>query len=100
VLHWLEQIWREQLEDFIERAKVFSYVDAAGEERIVRRKYTKPELLAKAADRDCPDTGTSRRFNREKHEALEQMRQGDRDAWASAEHRLGDRYRELPERDG
>jgi hypothetical protein len=49
---------------------------------------------------DCPDTGTSRRFKREKHEALEQMRQGDRDAWASAEHRLGDRYRELPERDG
>jgi hypothetical protein len=41
------------------------------------------------------DTATNCRFKRPSREALDQMRQADRDAWSASEHRLGDRDREL-----
>jgi len=44
---------------------------------------------------DPDDTAPNGRFKRDNREALEQMRQADRDAWASVEHRLGDRDGQL-----
>jgi hypothetical protein len=46
------------------------------------------------------DTATNCRFKRPSREALDQMRQADRDAWSASEHRLGDRDRELWESNG
>jgi hypothetical protein len=43
------------------------------------------------------DTAMSGRFKRDNAEVLDQMRDGDRDAWNSVERRLGERDRELRE---
>jgi hypothetical protein len=41
---------------------VISYLDAAGEDSTVRRKYAMPERLAKAANGDRGDTAFNGRF--------------------------------------
>ena len=43
------------------------------------------------------DTAINGRFERDNREALEQLRQSNRDAWSASEHRVGDRDRELRE---
>jgi hypothetical protein len=43
------------------------------------------------------NTAKGGRFKRDNRDTLQQMPQGDRDAWSSVEHRLGDRDRELRE---
>jgi hypothetical protein len=43
------------------------------------------------------DTATNGRFKREHRHTPEQIRQADRDAWTTVEHRLGERDRELRE---
>jgi hypothetical protein len=46
---------------------------------------------------DPEDTAATGRFARANRETLEAMRQADRDAWGTVQHRLGDRDRELRE---
>ena len=46
---------------------------------------------------DHDDTAINGRFKGENREVLEQMRQAERDAWSTIEHRLSDRDRELRE---
>ena len=50
-------------------------------------------VIAGLNDRD--DTAINGRFKGENGEVLEQVRQAERDAWSTVEHRLGDRDREL-----
>ena len=55
-------------------------------------------LLRVIADLNDPDnTAINGRFESGNREVLEQMRQAERDAWSTIEHRLGDRDRELRE---
>jgi hypothetical protein len=49
---------------------------------------------------DPADTAMSGRSKRDNRDTLEQMRQADRDAWSTIEHRLADRDRQLRELDG
>jgi hypothetical protein len=50
------------------------------------------DMLAVIANLTDPaDTAMSGRFKRDNREVLEQIRQGDREAWPSVEHRLCDR---------
>jgi hypothetical protein len=53
------------------------------------------EKIATLTDR--ADTATDGRFKRDNRDVLEEMRDGDRNAWGAVEHRLGDRDRELRE---
>ena len=54
------------------------------------------DMLRVTADlNDRDDTAINDRFKGENREVLEQMRQAERDAWSTVEHRLGDRDREL-----
>jgi hypothetical protein len=43
------------------------------------------------------DTAINARFERGNREALEQLRQFDRDTWSASKYRVGDRDRELRE---
>jgi hypothetical protein len=52
-------------------------------------------VIAGLNDRD--DTAINGRFKGENGDVREQMRQAERDAWSTVEHRLGDRDRELRE---
>jgi hypothetical protein len=52
-------------------------------------------VIAGLNDRD--DTAINDRFKGENGEVLEQMRQAERDAWSTVEHRLGDHDRDLRE---
>jgi len=54
-------------------------------------------VIASVADPD--DTVVRGRFKRENLEVLEEMRQADRDAWSTPEHRLA-RDREVRESNG
>ena len=56
------------------------------------------DMLRVIADLNDPDdTAINGRFESGNREVLEQMRQAERDAWSTIEHRLGDRDRELRE---
>jgi hypothetical protein len=56
------------------------------------------ETLRVIAGLPQPDhTAVAGRFKHDNREVLDQMRQGDRDAWQSVELRLADRDRELRE---
>ena len=59
------------------------------------RLETMAEMLRVIAD--LADPAMSGRFNRD---VLDQMHEGDRDAWLSVERRLADRDRELREGNG
>ena len=52
-------------------------------------------VIAGLNDRD--DTAINGRFKGENGDVRGQMRQAERDAWSTVEHRLGDRDRELRE---
>jgi len=50
------------------------------------------DMLSVIADRNHrDDTAIDGRFKGENREVLEQMRQAERDAWSTVEHRLSDR---------
>jgi len=52
-------------------------------------------LIADLSELD--DVVVNGRFLNANRDTLDQMRQADRDAWATVNHRLGDRERELRE---
>jgi hypothetical protein len=61
-------------------------------------KEVTADMLCVIADLNDPDdTAINGRFESGNREVLEQMRQAERDAWSTIEHRLGDRDRELRE---
>jgi hypothetical protein len=85
--------------------------DPAGESLavpLVRMKDGGPDWEETAAEMrvkvalitDPADTGFDDRFKKANRDVLDQMREGDRDAWMSVERRLGDRDPGLREGNG
>jgi hypothetical protein len=65
---------------------------------VARWEEMTADMLRVTADlNDRDDTAINDRFKCENGDVRGQMRQAERDAWSTVEHRLGDRDRELRE---